>query len=204
MVGVSHYFKTPENYYEICKKVSPEVNALFNHATNPVMELYNSINNLTGLKIRAANYNQQKALFTRAMQWASSKNNDGFMLKPHDDICQVFCDRNNGWEIMDIRQILAVNFYVKATSGEGKLRVFNFFPNEDFLEENPHLIGSGYPYPTEILDDVQFEDVAVESGDLIILNGKFVHAVTEGESKRLILNSFIGSKKNSNEVIYWS
>ena len=205
MLGVSHYFKTPADYYHPCEKTLNDICALFNHLENPILALYEGIGKACHQNIRAAIYNQKSALFTRGIQWTSSKQNNGYMLQPHDDVCQVFCERNHDWEIQDLGELLAVNFYAKTTAKEGKLRIFDFYPSDTFLKNHPELIGNGYPYSDAVLADASYDDIAVNAGDILILNGKFVHAVTAGEGSRLVLNSFIGKKiNNSGEIIYWS
>lgn len=203
MVGVSHYFKEPSDYYQHCEQTYPDVCGLFENIKNPILALYKGIEEACRATVRPAHFQQKKALFTRGIQWPA-KDNQEYMLQPHDDVCQVFCDRNKDWEVNEIQELFAVNFYAKSARNEGKLRIFDFYPDDCFLKENPALIGNGYPYPKQILNDADYEDVSVGMGDIVILNGKFVHAVTAGTGNRLVLNSFIGSKKDNNEIIYWT
>lgn len=209
MVGESHYFKSPETYYRLCEQTKKDVDGLFEGASNPILSLYSSLGKVSNMCIRPARFNDQESLHTRAIQWelpGDKKIQAGtaYMLKPHDDINQVYCDRNQGWEIENVESLIAVNFYAKTTENEGSLRVFDFAPSDSYFDDNPHLIGTGYPYPAQDLEDVDYIDVPVYPGDMILLNGKYVHGVTHGVGKRLVLNSFIGNINSKKEVLYWT
>ncbi|MBJ7220374.1 MULTISPECIES: hypothetical protein [unclassified Brenneria] len=203
MIGESHYFKSPENYYKVCGEQRKAVASLFEDIDqNPVQELYSIAQNYRGNMFRPATWCEHEALPTRAISW-QEKPGSQFLLRPHDDVSQVFCSRNEGWETQHITTLVAVNFYARCQSGSGMLRVFDLKHSSE-LAEKFGVEGVGYPYPQDYLSNFDYIDIPVETGDVAMLNGAYVHSVTPSTSDRIVLNSFLGDLKNDNEIIYWT
>lgn len=133
MVGESHYFKKPDDYYARCKESMVAVDALFEVGKNPIKRLYSLVQEYRGGVLRAARYNGRDALHTRAIAWKEMPGSE-FLLRPHDDVSQVFCERNEGWEICNIKTLLAINFYAQCEAGEGMLKVFDLKHTPELAE----------------------------------------------------------------------
>ena len=62
-------------------------------------------------------------------------------------------------------------------------------------------------YPAELLEEHSSLTLAVETGDLCVINGNLVHAVLRGNAtspkSRLLLTCFMGLNQN-NELIWWT
>lgn len=200
MVGESHYFKTPDEYHNSCKHQENLVKSLFSTTEDPIERLYSIIND--NIKpTRPARWKESLALHTRAISW-KEKEGSQFLLQPHDDVSQVHCARNAGWEICNVKELIAVNFYAKCTPGHGALRLFDIRHTEQ-LEKEAGVTGVGYPYPDYLLQGVSSYDFNVGTGDVLMINGSLIHAVMPSEHDRIVLNSFIGVTPQE-EVIYWT
>jgi hypothetical protein len=127
---------------------------------------------------------------------------DEFLLRPHEDFSQVDCSRNEGWEVRDANNVMAINFYASADRVSGRLRVYDYIPDTS-TRDRLELQGNGYPYPLDLLEDKTYVDLAVETGDMAIINGKYIHAVTSTQSKRVVINCFVAQMPGS-EYIYWT
>lgn len=201
MVGESHYAKTPSAYYETCRQSCESVDSLFEGTEDPVRRLYTTVGRHLERNVRAAHFAHGEALHTRAIAW-QDRPSSSFLLQPHDDVSQVFCERNRGWEIVDIRTLLAVNFYASCKAGQGMLRVYDLRHSPE-LAMQAKVEGVGYPYPAELLSSTRYTDLAVRTGDLVLLNGAFIHGVTRSQEHRIVLNSFLGDLRDD-ELIYWT
>lgn len=201
MIGESHYFKDPKSYYQICKKSSDAVKSMFSNSLDPVARFYSIVSTSSGGVLRPARYRTEDALHTRAIEW-QERASSNYLLQPHEDVSQVFCARNTGWEISAIHTLMAVNFYARCQVGEGMLRVFDL-KHSPGLAARVNVEGVGYPYPEALLADTKYVDLAVQTGDVVLLNGAFIHAVTRSRSERIVLNSFVGNLGNQ-ELIYWT
>lgn len=47
------------------------------------------------------------------------------------------------------------------------------------------------------------DSLALETGDLAIINGRFIHAVTRSPSKRVVIHCF-ATQMPSSEYVYWT
>ncbi|QCI98489.1 hypothetical protein [Agrobacterium larrymoorei] len=201
MIGESHYFKDPEYYYQRCQDTLEDVENLFHGQRSPVRQFYSHIAEGLNIEVRPATYKSKEALHTRAIEWQDKADGD-FLLQPHDDVSQVFCERNQDWEITEIKTLVAINYYAKCEAGQGILRVFDLKHSSDVAEEIG-LECKGYPYPPHLLENAQVLDVPVKTGDIVVINGALIHGVLKSKSGRIVLNSFLGDL-DAKEFIYWT
>jgi len=201
MVGESHYFKAPADYYRMCQEQKASVEELFSNAEDPVRRIYSIIENHRGVDVRPALWDGQEALHTRAIAWKEIVGSP-HLLRPHDDVSQVFCDRNDGWEIQQVNTLIALNFYAQCQAGHGMLRVYDLKCTPD-LAKRFDLEGIGYPYPQDFLNGFDYIDIPVQTGDVVMLDGSFIHGVTKSSADRLVLNSFVG-EVSEREAVYWT
>ncbi len=203
MLGATHYGKSPVEYFDQCSTSMAAVDNIFKDTADPLRLVQEAISKKTGRSIRPSYFGSQRALHARAVEWMPDVTVDSdFLLLPHEDFSQVNCLRNEGWEVKDAENIMAINFYASAKAGAGCLRIYDYIPTLDTRDEL-NLEGSGYPYPLDMLDDKSYVELAVETGDLAIINGRYIHAVTSSPTKRVVINCF-ATQLPSSEYVYWT
>ncbi len=202
IIGATHYGRTPQQYFDECSADASGIERVFEGTVDPMRFAHRKVEEHTQCKVRASNFRGKKAIHARAVEWlpdTAMKNE--FLLQPHEDISQVDCDRNAGWEIRNIRTVVALNFYASVKTGEGRLRVYDYVPDRD-VSEALGLVGTGYPYPLELLWDKSYVELVVEAGDLAVIRGNNVHAVTSTSMSRIVINGFL--TKLENELVFWT
>jgi hypothetical protein len=203
LIGASHYGKPTMTYLEEALACKNAVDGLYAGAMNPVAAFRDALAVAGGLTVRAASCNGLPAGDSKAVYW----NNVGtFLLEPHDDLAQVKDPIQADFEIQQTVRVMAVNIYAAVTEGSGQLRVWNVEPDDETRAELG-LSGVGFPYPAEPLEEHPSFTLAVETGDLCIVNGNLVHAVVRGNAaspkSRLLLTCFMGLNLR-NELIWWT
>jgi hypothetical protein len=203
LIGASHYGKPTMTYLHEALACKDHVEGLYAGVVNPVTAFREMVAVEAGMQVRAASLNGLPAGDSKAVYW----NNTGtFLLEPHDDLAQVKDPIQADFEIQQVNRVMAVNIYAAVPEGSGQLRVWNVEPDDETLHELG-LSGVGFPYPPELLEDFPSITIAVETGDLCIINGNMVHAVVRGQTatprNRLLLTCFMGLNFR-NELIWWT
>jgi|SRR5215213_3439756 len=203
LIGASHYGKPTLTYLQEVRACKDAVDDLYAGTTNPVAAFRNMIASETNLSVRAASLAGLPAGDTKAVYW----NNIGtFLLEPHEDLAQVRDPIQADFEIQEVNRVMAVNAYATVPEGSGQLRVWNVEPDEE-TRDDLGLSGEGFPYPPDLLEEYPSLTLAVETGDLCVINGNLVHAVVRGNTSvprsRLLLTCFTGLN-SSNELIWWT
>jgi len=203
LIGASHYGKRTMTYLQEALACKDDVESLYAGVVNPVAAFRKIVAVNGGMQVRAASLNGLPAGDSKAVYW----NNAGtFLLEPHDDLAQVRDPIQADFEIQQVNRVMAVNIYAAVPEGAGQLRVWNVEPDNVTLEELG-LSGVGFPYPPELLEEFPSTTIAVETGDLCIINGNLVHAVVRGNTStpknRLLLTCFMGLNFR-NELIWWT
>lgn len=203
MLGATHYGKSPTEYFKQCSEAEGSVSGIFSNTSDPMRLVHQAITAKTNATIRPSRFKNREALHARAVEWLpDALVKSEFLLLPHEDFSQVDCARNDGWELRNTNNVMAINFYASADARSGRLRIYDYIP--DVATRNQlELQGNGYPYPLEMLEDKSYVELAVETGDMAIINGKYIHAVTSTHSKRVVINCFV-SRMSESEYIYWS
>lgn len=202
ILGSTHYGKTPADYFRACSFERDALDAVFKIGIDPLMSAFRALAEHTQRTVRPSRFAGQEASHARIVEWANDDSRgNGLLLQPHEDISQVDCDRNTGWEIQKVAEVVAVNFYADAKAGEGRLRLYDFAPDSAQRAELG-LDGLGYPYPLKLLDNKSFVDMAVNVGDLAVFRGNLVHSVTASKARRIVVNGFLAQLKN--EYVYWT
>lgn len=202
LIGASHYGKPTLTYLQEARACKDGVDGLYADVTNPVAAFRNTLA-ATGMTVRAASLDGIPAGDSKAVYW----NNVGtFLLEPHDDLAQVKDPIQADFEIQEVSRVMAVNIYAAVPERSGQLKVWNVEPDDETRAELG-LSNVGFPYPAELLADHQSMEIAVETGDLCVVNGNLVHAVVRGDTtvpkNRLLLTCFMGLNFN-NELIWWT
>lgn len=203
ILGATHYGKSPEEYFRQCDKAKEAVRQFFDDSPDPLRMVHEAVAHSLKRPVRPSRFGNQQALHARIVEWLPKTSvRDNFLLLPHEDFSQVNCDRNENWELRHAGNIMAINFYASSLSGSGCLRIYDYIPDVAIRDEL-NLQGSGYPYPFDLLRGKTYVELAVETGDLAIINGKYIHAVTPSQSRRVVVNCFL-TLTPKNEYVYWT
>jgi hypothetical protein len=203
MLGATHYGQSPIDYFNQCSDSRVALEGIFENTSDPMRSVHEAIAKETKGSIRPSCFRSQRALHARAVEWLPDASvQSDFLLLPHEDFSQIDCARNDGWEIRDAQNIMAINFYASADAGTGRLRVYDYIPDAE-TRNSLELQGIGYPYPLSMLHDKSYVELAVETGDLAVINGKYIHAVTTTSNKRVVINCFVSRMPNF-EYVFWT
>ena len=201
LIGASHYGKPTLTYLAEARACKDAVDGLYENTINPVAAFRSLLaDNIT---VRAASLNALPAGDSKAVLW----NNFGtFLLEPHEDLAQVKDPIQSDFEIQQVDRVMAVNIYAAVAEASGQLQIWNIEPDEE-TRADLGLSGVGFPYPAELLDEYPSTVIAVQAGDLCVINGNLVHAVMRGSTtspkNRLLLTCFMGLNLR-NELIWWT
>jgi hypothetical protein len=203
LIGASHYGKPTMTYLEEAFACKNAVDSLYAGVINPVAAFRETVGTAGRMTVRAARLNGLPAGDSKAVYW----NNFGtFLLEPHDDLAQVKDPIQADFEIQQVVRVMAVNLYAAVPERSGQLRVWNVEPDDE-TRADLGLSGVGFPYPAELLKEYPSLTLAVETGDLCVINGNLIHAVLRGNAatpkSRLLLTCFMGLNL-SNELIWWT
>ena len=201
LIGASHYGKPTSTYLNETLGCKAAVESLFKGTINPVAAFRDTL--ASRITVRTASLNGLPAGDCKAVCW----NNFGtFLLEPHEDLAQVKDPIQADFEIQQVDRVMAVNIYAAVPERSGQLQVWNVEP-DDATRAELGLSNVGFPYPAELLSEYPSLTIAVETGDLCIVNGNLVHAVLRGNAdsprSRLLLTCFMGRNLND-ELIWWT
>ncbi len=201
-LGADHFGKSLEHYLKEVAETRDLLKALFRGAVDVPEVLLSDLRDCLepGMTIRPARHGDRNAGRIRAVKWVGG---GPLALQIHDDNSQLTQPAQAGFEIQEVRVPVAVNVYPVAEANCGNLRVFNLRVNPSF-KACLRIEHSGYPVPEELLSGVEFLDISVDPGDLVLLDGRYLHCVTSGPGNRLLLNSFAGLLADAATVVIWT
>ena len=201
-LGADQFGKSTEAYFNEVEATSLAVASLFRGAVQVAEKLRFDIQRCLdhGMVVRRAQNEGRVAGDIRAANWTG---NGAFSLGVHDDQAQLTSPSQIGFEIQHVRTPVAFNVYPIAEPNCGRLRIFNLVADEN-TKRRLNIVHTGYPYPIEALDEVPFIDVQIDPGDLVVLNGRYLHGVTSGGGARLLLNLFAGLLDDLSTVVTWT
>lgn len=203
ILGPSHIDMSVSDYLAAADSSRAAVQSLYTDASDPIARLREAVAQRLGVA-RTAAHDGRQAGDSKAVCW---NNNTGeFLLLPHDDLAQLSDPLQKGFEIQQVRRVMAVNAYPDVPGDGGQLKLWNIAP-DDQTRARLSLTHSGYPYPPALLESHPSVTITVATGDLCVINGNLVHAVlgdggTSSERSRLLLTCFTGMA--GNEFLWWT
>ncbi|RZM91492.1 hypothetical protein CWO91_41055 [Bradyrhizobium genosp. SA-3] len=205
-VGASHYRKDAATFFAESENTRQFIDALFGNVVDPVRGLFDALKrelHNEGIELRLARSEHGQANICRALCWSGTSS---YALKPHDDVAQVISAGHN-CELSAVANntVVALNFYPSMTEEGGDLRIWSHKPTvADRKAQGVET--TGYPYSTAYLEGVSCHDFQLSTGDIVLIDGGFVHAVTRqsgNAERRLLLNCFLGFAR-PDLVLWWT
>jgi hypothetical protein len=190
-IGPTSFRKTLDAYLDEVQNTRSALEAVYASAACHVPGLLSEWLQLAlpARTVRLAQHRGREAAALRAMCW--SGNDDGFALKPHDDLQQYMGQTG---ELAGLLLPIAVNIYLRKPQEAGNLVVWAVRPA---LATKARLgvHEDGYPYPLEHLVASPCHTIAPAAGTMVLLDGRSPHAVPSFPGQptdRILLNGFIG------------
>lgn len=206
MIGANHYGKPMSEYARDVRDSAGDIEDIVG-GFDLAGKIGGRIANALGEPYvhRPAEHNGMLAGQVRLAQWTSPDTE--FALQPHEDFSQMTDPRQADFEIQKAISPIAIGLYPSTGDHGGQLRVYNLVPNENF-RARIGVSHTGHPYPVSSLQGIDYVDVDIEDGDLLIFSGLFVHAVTKivasKEHPRILMHTFAGVVPDDFEVLTWT
>ncbi|MGX9575421.1 2OG-Fe(II)-dependent halogenase WelO5 family protein [Mesorhizobium sp. f-mel] len=205
-VGASHYRNDAATYFAQAEDARPFVNALFGTLVDPVRGVFDALKrelHNQGIELRLARSEDGQANVCRALSWSGT---GMYALEPHDDVAQVV-SAGSSYEIPAVADntVAALNFYASMPEEGGNVRIWSHKPTVTD-RKSQGVETTGYPYSAAYLDAFPCHDFQLKAGDIVLIDGGFVHGVTRqsGNGKRrLLLNCFFGFAR-PDLVLWWT
>lgn len=207
-LGTYHYKKLLNDYLNEANYFNPVLPSIFSNTENifqRILDMLQSSLHLTEKTIRPAKHGAQEACHFFIRSWPGQTEED-YALAPHDDSAQCTDKKQAGFEIQATvhSPIIAANFCIENVGG-GNLHYWNIQPDNK-TKKTLGIEETGYPYPTESLQEFAMIDLPINAGDIYFFNGKNIHAVSSPKtqkSHRTTISCLMGKNKNK-DIIYWT
>ena len=208
-VGAYHYGNPLDRYLKDVEASQADVAAVLGEE-DPVGLVVDAVRVAVadlGARVRLAEHENRQAGRMRTVSWLTDGSN---LLDPHEDTSQLRHPDLDGFEVQRSyeRGVTAANVYLNMPPGGGYIRIWNIDPDEG-SKRRFGVEHTGYYYPESSVAGVPFVDVVPQSGDLLFLNGRLVHAVIgyEGDAgrgaERVSMNFLIGFI-DQGTAVYWA
>lgn len=206
-IGATQYTKSSKDYFDECEGTRHNVNRILmsvkedsgaDFLLENFLEYEFSKRNII---FRPSTYLDQKVNMFTIRQWRNA-NNSNLSLLPHEDFSQLRLAGEDGYEIADVKRVVASNLCVSNNIG-GELMIWNYEPTME-LKRSLGVEYSGYPYPLELLSESESITVDINPGDIYFINANLIHAVKELRgSERISAGRFMGFVSDDT-VVYWT
>ncbi|MCH2156623.1 MAG: hypothetical protein MK080_11555 [Opitutales bacterium] len=205
-VGTYHYKKDMGIYLDEAEKTRDDVRALFADTEDFLanfLEAMRAFLAKRGVELRNARHAGRAAGEYLMRSWSDSGK---FALEPHDDGAQLDTQLQRGFEISRTLAYTPVAVNICLQNGDGgALHYWNYEPDNN-ARRDLGLLGTGYPYPVDLLEPCERTSVSINQGDVYFFNGANIHAVealATQESYRSTI-SFLMGFIDAETVIYWT
>lgn len=205
-VGTQHYKKKLNHYLDEAERVSPQLERLFHNIKTEDDFFRNFITGFSqflkmqNITIRLANHEGRNA----APFWIRSFDaSQEYMISPHDDLPQLRSPEQAGFEIQTVSNIIAVNICLE-NENDGILYHYNLQP-DDTMRKIYGVEDTGYPYPDDVLENIEAISLKTKKGDFYFLNAHNIHSVKaleKSQNLRTTFSWFMGFKDPST-LLYW-
>ncbi|QIY90738.1 hypothetical protein [Chryseobacterium gallinarum] len=208
-IGANQFLKSSSEYFDECNATRKNVHQLLKNIDHDIADDFllekTFVKYFTGEGVHfgpsyyRGNYSN---LFT-ARLWADEDENKKLSLQAHEDLSQVKFVEKEGFEISNVKNVIACNLCVNSDS-QSKLVLWNMSPSEAVKKELG-LDQSGYPYPAELVHEIECLKLDTKPGDLYFINANFLHGVERSSTKniRITLGRFMGYSSGA-RIAYWT
>jgi hypothetical protein len=205
-IGATQFAKGGAQYVRSVIDASPTTLNLFDSVDDDVVErcfLTRTLEQVflsAGAHFGPARYKNAWSSFATLRRWLD---NGKMSLMPHEDKAQLHFAKKDGFEIKNAEVVVAFNACLECSGSGGELKVWNLEPDSAFRADLG-VTETGYPYPPELLDEVECISVKINPGDIYFLNANNLHGVTSmNEGQRLTAGRFIAAISKT-KVIFWT
>jgi len=203
-IGSTQFMKTSIEYMDECIATKMYVDSLINNLENQSLKtdflLEKTLKSHFAQKnivFRPSQFNENSCNHFTARNWRNQT--AGLTLLPHEDFSQLSVAEEDGFEIGSVKKVVACNLCITQPGGE--LILWNLEPDMD-MKKRFNVEKTGYPYPIEILENIQKYTIELNAGDLFFINANCIHAVSSSHY-RITLGRFMGYS-STNEIVYWT
>lgn len=199
-----------DTYFANTKKRNPHLSSIFHGTVNEmdlILERLRKHFASQGIVFRKAQYKDKEVAPYNLHNWIRNERSQKRQLSlvVHDDLSLAMDKRFESFEISQVKSTFAVNLSVENTNPNGgKLVFWNILPSIKEIKNNATIFEYG-PYDSVDLSQFDYREVAINSGDLYVFNGQFLHAVTDlknNNDMRLGFSLFCGYLDDKT-IIYW-
>lgn len=206
-LGTIHYLKTLPQYLADSARARADLAAFFADRRNPLdPALQRLAAHLAprGVTLRGAAFEGQPLSPMVMRAWQGSGD---FSLLPHEDVSQLGHGPQQPIEFTRAQPTVGnINICLDnfASAEQGAVRLWDFSPDAA-QRQRLGIDTSGYPYPLEVLARSASVQVPIFAGDIYVINGKYVHAVTGGSAggRRVTLAAMLAFT-DAQTCLHWS
>ncbi|MBW7981941.1 L-isoleucine 3(1)-dioxygenase [Enterobacillus tribolii] len=205
-IGATQFSRNGQQYIEEVNRTNHTVTELFASADGYATESLFMNRRLErefldeNIHFGPARFKNGYACFATFRRWLD---NGAMALMPHEDLAQLSFAAQDDFEIAAAQTVTAYNVCLDAAGEGGELRVWNFIP-DGHCRAALGVTQTGYPYPPELLGDMESFSVRLNSGDVYFMNACHLHGVhSVSAGARLTAGRFIG-KLDDRKVVYWT
>jgi hypothetical protein len=202
-IGAFHWQKTLPQYLREASFARSAIDRVLGSAGNPWDIFVTATREALAcesVELRRAQWNGNEASAPIIRSWEGKGE---FGLVPHEDLAQCLDPQQRAFEIQSVPDfaVCSANLCF-ANEGGGDLIMWNYIPSvEDRRRFRTEYTGG--PYPPGALAAYPRIDLTINSGDLYVFNGAFVHAVGATVGFRATASCLLGHC-DSNSVVMWT
>lgn len=204
-IGSSQFHKDGESYIRSTLDQAQDVLDLFSCAGNDVLSdlfLDDSLEDFyrkRRITYRASKHLTSTGNFATTRRWL---NNGQMSLMPHEDTAQLMFAAQDGYEVHEGQNTIAVNHCFAQDEEGSELMVWNIKPDLA-MRQGLGVETTGYPYPLDVLAPYESVSVKLNAGDMYFLNASYVHGVSNSKgNSRISSGRFL--TKVGDKVVYWT